>query len=71
LKKNPISSLEALAPNYQSMVCNITEERTPQLRGGGSLTLRILCCLAAVTGHCSSIAQQKPIPDKITKNRFF
>jgi hypothetical protein len=53
------------------MMRNIPEERTHQLRGGGSLTSHILCCLAAVTGHCSSIAKQKPIPDKATKNRTF
>jgi len=53
------------------MMRNIPEERTPQLRSGGSLTSRILCSLAAVTVHCSSLAKQKPIPDKVTKNRMF
>jgi len=53
------------------MMRNSPEERTPQLRGGGSLTSRILCCLAAVTGHCLSIAEQKPIPNKLTTHRMF
>jgi len=53
------------------MMRSSPEERTPQLHSGGILTSRILCCLADVTGHCSSIAEQKPIPNKLTKHRMF
>ena len=37
MKKVPIGCPEISVPNYQSTLCNITEERRPQLRDGGSL----------------------------------